>query len=532
MTTRPPEPYTIFGRLYPRKYDAIVIGAGIGGLFCANLLQRGGMKTLLLERHYMLGGFCSTFRRKGFIFDAATHFYPLLGNPTTTTGRLVKELNIETEWVKMDPVDQFHFPGLPPFAVPSELAPYVERLKQWFPEEARSIDAYFLELRQAYMYGLLYYFKGVANEQVEKLEKYTMKGKLDEHFRDERIKAILIADAPHWGSPPERTSYVFDAMLRLSYFLGNYYPKGSSQKFADDLGRAFTNIGGKILKCAEVEKIKTENGKAAGVRVRTVSKRDPEVFEFDAPVVVSNADAIHTYRDMLGEEHCGSWMIQHLESIAPSFACFLTHLGLRGMDPARLAASEGYYWKTFDTADMIRDVYKIFIPTHFDHSIAPPDCQILIVQRPSPVRVDQVTDWAAHKAQMEAETMDRLRTELPGIDQHIVVQSSASAHTSFRFTNNWQGAMLGWEMSPDQLGARRLPVYTPVDNVYLTGHWTQPGGGITPVIVSAQRVARMILTGRDAHETGRELAAQYFTFGDSGLARAAITADTKESIYR
>jgi hypothetical protein len=53
-----------------------------------------------------------------------------------------------------------------------------------------------------------------------------------------------------------------------------------------------------------------------------------------------------------------------------------------------------------------------------------------------------------------------------------------------------------------------------VDNVYLTGHWTQPGGGITPVIVSAQRVAKAILTGRDqaGDVDGRDLAAQYFTF--------------------
>lgn len=512
------DPHVIFGREYPRRYDAIVIGAGIGGLFCANLLARGGMKVLLVERHYMLGGFCSTFRRKGFVFDAATHFYPLLGNPTTMTGKLLKDLEIPTEWVKMDPVDQFHLPGLPPFAVPSDFAPYVQRLKEWFPEEAAHIDAYFLELRQAYMYGLLYYFKGVSNDQVERLEKYTMVGKLDEHFHDPRLKAIMMADAPHWGSSPERTSYVFDAMLRLSYFLGNYYPKGSSQKFADDLGRAFTKLGGKILKCAEVERITTEHGKVKGIRIRTVSKRDAEVFEFDAPVVVSNADAVHTYRDMLGEEHCGKWMLDHLQSLAPTFACFLTHLGLRGMDPKRLAAAEGYYWNSFQTADIIQNVFKIFIPTHFDASIAPPGCQILIVQRPSPVRVDEITDWAAHKAELEGKTMARLREILPGIEDHVVVQSSASALTSYRFTNNWQGAMLGWEMSPQQLGSQRLPIYTPVDNVYLTGHWTQPGGGITPVIVSAQRVARSILTGRD--DNGQELAARYFTFN----AAAGLTA--------
>src|SRR5882757_3068966 len=121
--------YTIFGREYPRRYDAIVIGAGIAGLFCANILAKGGMKVLLLERHSLLGGFCSTFRRKGFIFDAATHFYPLLGNPSTMTGKVLKDLGNPTEWVRMDPVDQFHLPGLPPFAVPADFAPFIERLK-------------------------------------------------------------------------------------------------------------------------------------------------------------------------------------------------------------------------------------------------------------------------------------------------------------------------------------------------------------------------------------------------------------------
>ena len=56
--------------------------------------------------------------------------------------------------------------------------------------------------------------------------------------------------------------------------------------------------------------------------------------------------------------------------------------------------------------------------------------------------------------------------------------------------------MLGWAMSPEQLGEARLPAATPVENLYLTGHWTRPGGGVTPVIVSAQRLAQSILTGR------------------------------------
>jgi prolycopene isomerase len=115
--------------------------------------------------------------------------------------------------------------------------------------------------------------------------------------------------------------------------------------------------------------------------------------------------------------------------------------------------------------------------------------------------------------------MGRLRQILPGIDSHIVVKLSASAMTSYRFTNNWQGAMLGWEMSPGQLAEGRLPNSTPIKNLYLVGHWTQPGGGITPVIVSAQRVARSILTGKDDN---RDLAAEYFAFRSGDAPQPSI----------
>src|ERR1700693_4049290 len=276
---------TVFGREYPASYDAIIIGSGIGGLFCANILAKAGLKILLLERHYMLGGFCSTFRRRGFIFDAATHFYPLLGNPTTLTGKLLQDLEIPTEWVKMDPVDQFHLPNMPSFSVPADFGEFIAKLKKFFPEEESGIESYFAELRQAYLYGLLYYFKGVDNDKARQLEQFSVTDKLDLHFRDPRLKALLMADTPHWGSLPDRTSYLFDAMLRLAYFLGNYYPKGSSQKFADDLGRGIETRGGRILKCAAVDRIQTAGDVVRGVVVRTVCRRAEERFEFEAPIV-------------------------------------------------------------------------------------------------------------------------------------------------------------------------------------------------------------------------------------------------------
>ncbi|MBI2560252.1 MAG: NAD(P)-binding protein, partial [Planctomycetes bacterium] len=53
------------------SYDVIVIGAGIGGLVCGTFLTKASKKVLIIEQHHTPGGYCTSFKRKGFIFDSA-----------------------------------------------------------------------------------------------------------------------------------------------------------------------------------------------------------------------------------------------------------------------------------------------------------------------------------------------------------------------------------------------------------------------------------------------------------------------------
>ncbi len=487
----------ILGREYQAQYDAIIVGAGIGGLFCANLLADAGMKVLVVEQHYVVGGYCSSFRKKGFLFDSATHFYPLLGNPTTLTGKLLKRLDVQTRWHKMDPVDKFHFPDGETFVVPADLSEYLQRLKARFPQEAENIDGFFREVREAYLYGLLYYFKEISHETAEQYRDFTLGQKLDEHFQDPRLKANLMADHSHWGSLPGHTSFLFDSMLRLSYFLGNYYPKGSSQAFADDLGKSLRSRGGDILLYTNVEKILIEKDRAQGIVCRTRSRRNPQRLEFRAPVVVSNADVMQTYERLVGDAYCGAGVIEGLRTLRPSFPCYLMHMGLKGLSHELKEEVEGYYWRSWHPEDLQHTFFKVFFTTMFDPDLAPPGHDILIVQKWGASNFDQISDWSAHKRTTEDYILSQLRTLIPGLDDKVVVQMSATAHTSYRYTLNYRGAMLGWEMSPDQLGPLRPSNKTPIENLYLVGHWTRPGGGITPVIVSAQKVADLILSRQD-----------------------------------
>src|SRR5713101_9432434 len=198
------------------RYDAVVIGSGIGGLITANLLVRDGASVLLVEQHYMAGGYCSTFRRGGFTFDAATHFYPLLGNSRTISGGLLAKLGVRTEWIKMDPVDHFHFPDGTDFTVPADIDQYFLRLAERFPAETAPLDAFFQLARRAYTLGLLRFFRNCDGRGLDRLLPLTVKQVLDRFFQDRRLKLLLCADCSHWGAPPSRVSFVFDAMLRLA----------------------------------------------------------------------------------------------------------------------------------------------------------------------------------------------------------------------------------------------------------------------------------------------------------------------------
>ena len=47
------------------KWDAIIIGSGIGGMTTASILAKTGKKVLVLEQHDQSGGCCHTYVDKG-----------------------------------------------------------------------------------------------------------------------------------------------------------------------------------------------------------------------------------------------------------------------------------------------------------------------------------------------------------------------------------------------------------------------------------------------------------------------------------
>ena len=94
------------------KYDVIIIGSGISGLTVAALLAKEGQKVLVLEKHFKVGGWTHTFKRKEYEWDVGIHYIGEVHNKKSPTRKLFDIIsNNKLQWNKMDAnYDRLIFP--------------------------------------------------------------------------------------------------------------------------------------------------------------------------------------------------------------------------------------------------------------------------------------------------------------------------------------------------------------------------------------------------------------------------------------
>jgi len=93
--------------------------------------------------------------------------------------------------------------------------------------------------------------------------------------------------------------------------------------------------------------------------------------------------------------------------------------------------------------------------------------------------------YRAEKGRMADILIDEVeKTLLPGLRKAIDVKEIGTPLTNIRYTKNYRGAIYGWDQTLDNSPPRRLPHGTPIKNLYLSGAWTNPGGGYSAVISS------------------------------------------------
>jgi len=96
-----------------KRFDAIIIGSGIGGLVTASQLAAKGAQVLVLEKYIIPGGSGGSFKRKGYTFDVGASMIFGFGDKgyTNLLTRALKDVNEKCETIP-DPVQlEYHLPN-------------------------------------------------------------------------------------------------------------------------------------------------------------------------------------------------------------------------------------------------------------------------------------------------------------------------------------------------------------------------------------------------------------------------------------
>jgi len=465
--------------LYP-SYDVIVIGAGIAGLVCASFLAKSGKKVILLEQHFIPGGYCTSFKRKGFIFDAAVHHIGGCGK-WSVVGRCLRTLGIEMDFYHLDPMDNLFFPAFQ-IEIPADMDEYIFRLQKQFPQEKEAIKNFFQEFTRLYRAM----FNKEKSPAIEKYKDQTYGMVLDSFFGDDVIKMTLSGQWGYIGLPPAEASAIGMSQMLINYLKdGAFFPAGGTQEFANAIFRKFIDFGGHVMLSSTAKKILCDGASACGVKLQNGK-------EIPAKVVVSNIDARRTFIDLV-DGNIDSSFLERIEGMKESCSFFLLYLGVGSdLDLSRLP--RGFYLSASDYDSMDKEWMYISVPTKICADLAPSNKQIISsVVYDKEQTYKHINDWKSFKEKMITRTINRLEDYLPDIKKHIEIIEAATPHTLERYTSNSQGAAYGWAVSVDQIWDNRPSPKTPVNNLFMTGHWTRPGPGICAVVSSGWGVANLIL---------------------------------------
>lgn len=288
------------------RYDAIVVGSGIGGLCTAALLARVAGERVL-ERHYTAGGFTHTFHRPGFEWDVGVHYIGDVNGPDRPIRRVFDYFTDGTlEWADMGAVYDVVDIADRHYQLIRGKEPFRACLESNFPSERSAINRYLAAVERAVLWCTLFFAEkalparlqraigGLMRWPALRFANRTTAAVLAELTDDVDLRGLLTAQWGDYGLPPAESSFLMHAIIVKHYLNGAAYPVGGASRIAETIVPAIEAQGGEVLIRAEVREILVEGGRAVGVRME-------DGREIRAQKVVSDAGALVTLGQLLPE---------------------------------------------------------------------------------------------------------------------------------------------------------------------------------------------------------------------------------------
>lgn len=523
-----------------QEYDVVIIGAGHNGLVCAAYLLKAGYSVLLLEKRPVPGGAATTEecipdQAPGFKFNLCA-----IDHEFIHLGPVVEELELTKyglEYLECDPVVFCPHPDGKYFLAHKSIEKTCTEIARYNERDARKY-AEFTDYWQRAINAMIPMFNAppksvvdiFGNYNIQKLKDlFSVVGSpnksldfvrtmlnsaediLNEWFDEEFLKAPLSRLASELGAPPSQKNLAIGVMMMaMRHNPGMARPRGGTGALVQALVNLVTSKGGVILTDQQVEKVLIDDAKAVGVRVAGGK-------EYRAKYgVISNIDAQRLFLQMTDKrdiDAVDSELWERLERRIVNNNETILKIDLALDEPLHFpyhAHKDEYLIGSILIADSMHHVEQahskctlgeipdsdpsmyVVMPSALDPSLAPPGKHTVWIEFFAPYQIAGAegtglkgTGWTDElKNQVADRVVDKLASYSPNLKTSIIARRVESPAELGERLGAYKGNYYHIDMTMDQMiFFRPLPELanykTPIDNLFLTGAGTHPGGSIS-----------------------------------------------------
>ena len=421
------------------QYDVIVVGSGLGGMTAANILARDGMKVLLAEQHYKLGGLATWFKRPGgHIFDISLHGFPygMVKSCRRYWSREIADSIVQLEGVRFDN---------PMFSLTTtfDRKDFTKLLTGDFGIEEETVNRFFDTAR-----GMNFF------DDQEK----TTRQLFDEFFpgREDVVRLLMEPITYANGSTLEDPALTYGIVFSNFMSKGVFVFQGGTDKLVKSMEKEMKHNGVDVRINCDVSKINIAGGKvqSAVINDRTIQTK----------AIVSNSNLRSTIFDLVGEQEFDSSFVDDAKEVRLNNSSTQVYMAMKDGDTVPRETGDLLFCSTADRfqTDLLlsRDITSRTFSFYYPDTRPDGKGRTLIVSSTNANYSDwsglSKEDYEASKQDLVDTTLDALEKYVPNCRERIVHAEAATPATFEHYTKHVHGSSFGTKF--EGLGvSRKLP---------------------------------------------------------------------------
>lgn len=428
-----------------KQYDAIIIGAGMGGLAAGVLMAHAGKKVAIVEKNKLNGGRLTSWVHDGFTLDLGVHV--ISRGSKGPVVQCLQRCGIEPD-LKFNTVrPTTSFKG-EVFKFPRDVARYVPK---------KDFDK---------LMEFMSFIRSLSDEQSHEYDRIPLRDFLNRYttnaFVHNAVNAICVVYIVVYEDTASTGEFIrclnWEAQARSSG-----YPDGGCGSIPREYVKAFESLGGELYNDMPVESIAVENGKAAGVYV------NGELWQAD--MVVSNTGIKRTILELAGEKYFSKDYVEYVRNLTYTESTMIMRVALnKRVTDVKMFSTISETPKTVFRDKLREGIFdksaaSVFavIPSNFCTGICDDDKQLFMSSAGVPYGISRELEDEIYNYML-----DFLSDMFPGFRENIRWIDKSYYQDVDAFAGE-DGNCIGIAQCAGQTGADRPKIKTPLEGLYIIG---------------------------------------------------------------